>query len=148
MKAITRFEGFYSFLNNDNPYRIKLGDLEYPNITSAYYASLTTDYDQMLELTTLTPKEAREFSLRISYKENWNLLKVSIMEELLRIKFNPDSALFRLLLDTQDSQLKFYNDHGDIFWGINSFSPDEGKNVLGGLLMNIRDEHLTKKKCS
>ena len=58
------------------------------------------------------------------------------MLDLLRAKFS-NEIMKQKLLDTGDAELIEGNKHGDSFWGqVNG----EGKNLLGKLLMQVRNE--------
>ena len=59
------------------------------------------------------------------------------MDHFLRRKFAPGTEMARKLLGTGNAHLAEGNNWGDTFWGtVNG----EGQNVLGVLLMRIRDE--------
>ena len=71
---------------------------------------------------------------------NWSRIKVNRMYNVLKVKFS-DSELKNKLLDTRDSIL-IENSKNDAFWGIGKTG--KGKNMLGKLLMKVREE--IKKK--
>ena len=122
----------------------------YPSTEHAYQAAKTLD-----------PDERRKFRFRISYFENepkertptcgeakkmgssleeirpdWEDVKVQIMTDLIRKKFK-NSELREKLLSTGDLYLEETNHWGDVFWGVCN---GKGRNVLGNILMQIRDE--------
>lgn len=59
------------------------------------------------------------------------------MESLLRQKFNKNTFLGKRLIETKDIELIEGNTWGDTFWGVCN---GRGQNILGKLLMKIRDE--------
>ena len=67
---------------------------------------------------------------------NWSKIKVLRMHNVLRAKFS-DGELMYKLLDTGDSIL-IENSKSDAFWGIGK--TEKGKNMLGQLLMRVREE--------
>ena len=67
---------------------------------------------------------------------NWNEIKVNRMYNVLKAKFS-DRELMYKLLDTGDSIL-IENSKSDAFWGIGKTG--KGKNMLGKLLMKVREE--------
>jgi len=144
MKEINQFEGFYSFLSNDYPRAIEIDGIYYYSVTNAFWSHFIQTEEEKILISSMSPKDCREYSKRIVLPDNWNLERVSVMEKLLDIKFGPDTGLLRLLLDTQDSPLRYFNQEDDTFWGINVFT-GEGKNVLGGILMNIRERYRVKE---
>lgn len=65
--------------------------------------------------------------------DNWDNLKVKIMYEGLKAKFSQNENLKKKLLDTGDAILH-EDSPSDMFWG------KKGKDMLGKLLMEVRDE--------
>ena len=70
---------------------------------------------------------------------DWNLIKVGIMQEVVRRKFiaNPDIRM--TLAETGDEELVEGNDWGDLFWGVDH-ETGEGLNHLGKVLMEVRTD--------
>jgi predicted NAD-dependent protein-ADP-ribosyltransferase YbiA (DUF1768 family) len=58
------------------------------------------------------------------------------MLDLLRSKFSRHK-IRDLLLSSGDDEIIEGNNHGDKFWGV---TKGEGKNMLGKLLMQVREE--------
>ena len=63
--------------------------------------------------------------------------RLSVMENLLRVKFGPGTWMLRRLLQTGDLVL-VHESKKDLFWGRNRSG--EGQNLLGKLLMRIRED--------
>lgn len=76
--------------------------------------------------------------------ENWSKIKVDRMYKVLRVKFS-DEELRQKLLDTGDAIL-IENSKTDPFWGIGK--KGNGKNMLGMLLMKVREEIRKCIKCT
>jgi N-glycosidase YbiA len=131
------FRGNYNFLSNFSPSKVKcdLG-LEYTTVEAAYQASKTTDYMIRKMFTEYKPKTAKNNGRKIKLRENWEEIKVDIMLNLLRQKFQ-DIDLRQKLIDTGDEELVEGNWWGDTFWGKCNGT---GKNMLGELLMRVRKE--------
>lgn len=68
----------------------------------------------------------------VKRREDWEQVKVEIMEKVLRLKFSTDKHCLTILSNTGDAIL-VENSPYDDYWGC-------GKNMLGKLLMKIRDE--------
>lgn len=68
--------------------------------------------------------------------KDWSKIKVPRMYNVLKIKFS-DNELKNKLIDTRDSIL-IENSKSDAFWGIGKNG--KGKNMLGNLLMKVREE--------
>jgi hypothetical protein len=86
-----------------------------------------------------TPMEAanlgrnRKFPLR----KDWEESKDDIMREALRAKFTQNKELKRILLETDDAIL-IEHTHNDFYWA--DGGDGSGKNMLGKLLMELREE--------
>jgi len=66
-------------------------------------------------------------------------MKADIMLELLRLKF-AFYDLGMLLLATEDAVLEEGNWWGDTYWGVCPSGSGNGENMLGRLLMQVREE--------
>ncbi|RKQ63355.1 hypothetical protein C7457_0225 [Thermovibrio guaymasensis] len=147
MEKIIRFRGKNSFLSNFYPCKVEFEGLVYPSVENAFQAAKTAPSERE-PFTKVSPKEAkrigREVRLQISA---WESKKVKVMEELVRKKFKENPDLREKLLKTGDAVLIEGNTWGDEFWGVNLRKPDSsspwgyrGKNILGQILMKIREE--------
>lgn len=85
-----------------------------------------------------TPAIVKAKSRTIKIRDDWDSVKITVMFEVLRIKFS-NPAMRNLLLDTGDQELVEGNNWGDEFWGVNNLT-GVGRNFLGRILMIIRDE--------
>ena len=74
---------------------------------------------------------------------NWSKIKIKRMEEVIRAKFTQHSDLVKKLIETNDAIL-LEKSNIDNFWGIGK--KRKGKNMLGKLLMKIRDELINNSK--
>jgi len=73
-------------------------------------------------------------------RSDWETVKLDVMRKALRYKFDAYPDLQRLLLSTDKRELVEASPMDD-FWGIKSLTlPGNGKNWLGKLLMELRDE--------
>ena len=68
---------------------------------------------------------------------NWSKIKVERMKNILHSKFSLNQELKKKLIETEDSIL-IENSKTDNFWGIGP--KFKGKNMLGKLLMEIREK--------
>jgi N-glycosidase YbiA len=134
--AITKFREEYFFLSNFYPVQIKMDDIFYPSLEHAYQASKTLDEDERLMIRfASTPGKAKRMGKEITIRQDWDKVKVGIMKKLLEQKFSKP-ALKKMLLETGDEEIIEGNEWGDTFWGICN---GEGSNILGKLLMEIRN---------
>jgi len=135
--AIQSFTMEYSFLSNFYPCLIEFeGDI-YRTLEHAYQAAKTHDPDERIKIREERKTgKAKRMGKRVTIREEWEQIKVKVMRELLKKKFeNPQ--LRKLLLDTYPHDLVEGNTWGDTFWGECN---GQGKNMLGILLMQIRSE--------
>lgn len=71
---------------------------------------------------------------------DWNFAKLGLMHTAVSRKFihNPDIA--KRLLETGNQELVEGNDWEDRFWGVDPVGSRNGKNNLGIILMQVRQE--------
>lgn len=77
-------------------------------------------------------------------RKDWEQVKDGIMEEILYEKFSQNEEIKKVLLSTADAELVEHTDK-DSYWG--DGGNGSGKNMLGKLLMKIR-ERLSNEKSS
>jgi ribA/ribD-fused uncharacterized protein len=145
---ISRFEGEHRFLSNFYPSPLRYNDVLFSTVEHGYqYARMTTDEGREAVMRVrlgpdrwreTSPGEAKRARRRHSTRHDWDQVKVGIMLDLLRIKFDPNHPELRaLLLATGDAELIEGNAWGDNFWGV---ANGWGENHLGRLLMQVRNE--------
>lgn len=138
-RRIDYFGGDNAFLSNFH--RDSFSDESgrtYPTLEHAYQAAKATNqFDRERILMASTPLKAKQLGAAITTAPDWLERRVSVMDHFLRRKFAPGTEMARKLLGTGNAHLAEGNNWGDTFWGtVNG----EGQNVLGVLLMRIRDE--------
>lgn len=138
---ITSFFGAYRFLSNFYPSPITYEGILYPTVEHAFQAAKTLDVNERESVSKLEePNQAKKIGKILDLREDWQLIKTDIMEELLRLKF-ADSNLMQLLKNTQPHELIEGNTWNDRIWGCVLVNGKWiGQNRLGKLLMKIRDE--------
>jgi len=83
-----------------------------------------------------TPRDAKILSLQNkNYPDDWDELKVDILREAVRKKFESYPGLERLLLSTGEEELIEANPN-DYFWG--EGKDGSGRNMMGQILMEVR----------
>ena len=73
---------------------------------------------------------------KVKLRPDWEEVKISIMKSCLEAKFK-DNDLMEMLKSTAPKYLEETNNWGDKFWGVEN---GVGENMLGKLLMEIRDD--------
>ena len=133
--GINSFRGEYSFLSNFYESPVTYNGITYRNNEAAFQAQKCPE--RAPEFANLTPAEAKRLGRRVSLRKDWEQIKISVMTDIVRAKFsNPE--LKNRLLATEDIPLEEGNDWGDRIWGtVNG----EGRNLLGQILMQVREEY-------
>ena len=137
--AIIRFDGDYKFLSNFYPSKIVIGNNVYPTAEHAYQACKTLiPEERKLIRNASTPGRAKRLGRSITLRPDWNDIKSDVMYNLLKQKFS-NNVLKRKLLETSSKILVEGNWWNDKYWGVD-LKTGKGKNILGKLLMQIREE--------
>lgn len=74
---------------------------------------------------------------KLKIRPDWDNVRVDVMKKALKYKFK-NADLEELLLETDDKQL-IENSPNDLFWGNGYRSGGNGQNMLGKLLMELRE---------
>lgn len=88
------------------------------------------------------PSDVKALGSAIACREDWNRVKVDVMRQLVCAKFEQNPTLAERLLATGDAEL-IEDAPWDKFWGSGQFrnwDPEVGRNELGKILMQVRDE--------
>lgn len=136
---IKEFSGIYKFLSNFWPCEVELDGKIYPSVEHAYQAAKTLVEDDREKIkNTERPEQAKKLGKKLSIRPDWDKVKVEIMKDLVRQKFkDPDLKIF--LLETNYDYIQEGNNWGDKFWGVD-LKTGKGDNMLGKILMKVRDE--------
>lgn len=100
------------------------------------WAKLSCDEDKRELLTISDPIIAKAFGQSHPIRQDWDAVKLVIMNEILHAKFYGNPGLAQKLLYEQGDLVE-YNNWGDDFWGK---ATDKGLNYLGRQLMALRFE--------
>jgi ribA/ribD-fused uncharacterized protein len=136
--CIAGFSGEYRWLSNFWPAQIQIDGVTYPSVEHAYQAQKSVDpvWRDRIRMAP-TPGRAKRLGRLVPVVPNWERIKVSVMETLVRQKFSTHEDLKRKLIATWPSELREENNWNDRFWGT---CKGIGQNHLGQILMRIRDE--------
>ena len=134
---IIGFDGANRFLSNFFPCRVEYEGITYRNTEAAFQAAKVLDDATRKRFANLQPYDAKKLGRQVKLRPDWESVKVGVMRDVLRAKFSkPD--LREKLLATGTGLLEERNNHGDKIWG--TTAPGVGQNLLGKLLMEIREE--------
>lgn len=135
-EAIRVFRGGHSFLSNFHPSEVEYQGFTYRTVEHAYQAAKTLDEAQRAGVAAAkTPGAAKRAGRRVAIRPDWEQVKLTVMADLIALKFAPGTELAWLLLNTGDAHLEEGNTWNDTFWGV---CRGRGYNHLGKLLMAHR----------
>ena len=135
---ILEFKGEFWWLSNFSSSNVIFDGFEYPSVEHAYQAAKTMDKDERKQVRDAkSPGQAKKLGRKVTLREDWEQVKLQVMEGLLRQKFSSESDLSSKLLATGDGLLVEGNWWGDTYFGV---CMGTGENNLGKLLMKIREE--------
>jgi hypothetical protein len=139
---ITDFRGNYWFLSNFSGFPTVLDGILCPTVEHAYQAAKTLDSEQRrYVLNAETPADAKKRGRSTTLRSDWEDVKVTIMYELVQIKFLRSRPLQNRLLATGDQTLVEGNTWDDRVWGaVWENGQWVGENMLGQILMQVRAE--------
>lgn len=140
---IDSFSGWFRWLSNFSPVEITVDGITYPSVENAYQAAKFDDRVVKTMIATMKPGAAKGYGRKANLPADWDARKVSVMEGLLREKFQKSEYYMELLENTGDTELIEGNGWGDVFWGA---VEGRGENHLGRLIMKIRDDNRNPKK--
>jgi len=134
---ITSFQGTYRWLSNFWPVEVQYNGIICPTVEHAYQAAKAISFVNASNIARQpTPGDAKRAGRRVITRTDWEEVKEIIMLDLLRQKFQHQN-MKEALLATGKCKLIEGNTWNDHYWGV---CGGEGKNRLGLLLMQVREE--------
>ena len=142
----------YHFLSNFYSSSMTYRDIKFDNLEHAYQYAKAIEFNDIDSsediLCAKTPSIAKQLGSKVrNFKiKEWNNVKETVMLDLLRIKFAPGSEMAKKLLDTAGKSLAEAGQSTTYSIGMSLYNKDLfktdkwAKNVLGNLLMKIRQE--------
>ena len=88
MKSIDHFRGEHFFLSNFYPCQVELDGVSYNSVEHAYQAAKTLDPKIRFKIGASTAGQAKRLGAVCPMREDWLEIKLSVMESLLRQKFD------------------------------------------------------------
>ncbi len=132
---------FYPF-DNFSSFKVEWNGYLFASVEEAYQAASFMGSDEEL-VEKIKKSHSADEAQRIAYanrdkrREDWDDVKISIMEELLRLKIEQNPYVKKKLLQTEDYMI-VEDSPKDDFWG---WGPNRnGQNNLGKLWMKVREE--------
>ncbi len=138
---ITTFFGEHRFLSNFFRAEFVWDGIVWPTSEHAYQAAKTLDAKVRLEISrTPKPGDVKRLGKKVILRTDWPTVKVDVMREIIRAKFEQNPELKQRLIDTGEAILEEGNTWNDCFWGISPPGSGQGRNELGKILMELRIE--------
>ncbi len=135
---IDHFRGEYAFLSNFWEAPVLYQDLIYGSNEAAFQAQKCRTQYEKYAFTEMRPARAKKEGRMVDLRSDWEAVKVTVMEEIVRAKFTQNEDLKWRLLTTGDACLEEGNTWHDTFWGVD-LKTRKGKNNLGKILMKVRN---------
>jgi len=139
-ECIDMFREEYEFLSNFYPAKMEFEGVAYHNSEAVYQAQKCKHPEDKLKFANMYADEAKKFGRKVEMREDWDEVKVDLMEKIVAAKFSQHPELAVRLLETGEKPLKEGNYWGDVFWGIDH-TTGEGENHLGKILMELRRKY-------
>jgi predicted NAD-dependent protein-ADP-ribosyltransferase YbiA (DUF1768 family) len=122
------------YLSNDARVTVTVNGIEYPSVTHAYWAESTDDASAKEAIrAAANPRDARERGTRAPRRANWPSARLTVMAELIRLKFRQHPDLARKLVATRSARITAIGSLGRYWDG-------SGRNWVGRLLELVRSE--------
>lgn len=128
-----------NWFSNMVPSPIFIGETLWPSVENYYQAMKTDDVDAQEIVRGISPNQSKRVGRNMDIRPDWEDVKEKFMKRALNSKFN-HSPWFEALMATGDSMIIEWNNWNDLYWGADA-TTGRGKNRLGILLMEIRDEY-------
>lgn len=143
-EVIREFRGEYEFLSNFFDCLVDYNGNKFDNSEAAFQSAKSTNKQDVVDFVCggkySAPSKAKSAGKKVALREDWEQVKDGIMLDVLRCKFD-DPELGCMLMSTDGATLVEGNTWGDTYWGV---CKGVGKNMLGTLLMQVRDELVDK----
>jgi ribA/ribD-fused uncharacterized protein len=143
---IIRFDNEYNYLDNFFKCKINYEGIVYPSCNHAYQAAKVLDVNAKILISQI-PEHSKLYMVVDRYPEkyNWEDIKLDVMTDIVRSKFNQHPELKSNLLETGQAHIEYGNSLDDSYWGISPINSGMGLNNLGLILMELREEFELEK---
>ena len=143
MNRPIRFRGGNNYLSNLYTCRIRVWNKEFHSVESAYqWKKCVHNNDWTTAEKMVATRRCKYLSKSIREKdhlrEEWIRKRYSVMYALVAVKFR-DRYLRKRLLDTGSSELMEWVKSKEGFWSSLTYAGRAGQNMLGQILMRVRE---------
>jgi predicted NAD-dependent protein-ADP-ribosyltransferase YbiA (DUF1768 family) len=125
------------YLSNDVPTEVVVKGIEYRSVTHAYWSVSTSD-PAMAERIRLAPRatDATQLGIEATRKTGWSGVRLAVMTDLVRAKFDQHPELAERLLATGEARIRSPFSSSGSYWQAGA----QGRNWLGRILELVRSE--------
>ena len=138
-QRIDIFREEYEYLSNFYPSPLCFDGVLYANSEAAYQAQKCKRPEDRAVFLALSADEAKRLGRKVTLRGDWEDVKIPLMREIVRAKFEQHPYLATRLLETGNKPLLEGNYWHDLFWGVD-MQNGEGRNELGKILMALRED--------
>lgn len=137
-KMIKEFQNEFRWLSNFALVEIVLDCVKFPSVEHAYMSAKSDDLEWKRFCSNPVNKagDVKRKSRYITLKQNWGEIKLAVMAECVKQKFNQEPYRTKLL-ETGTKHIQEGNRWNDKFWGV-CLKTNKGENYLGKLIMDVR----------
>ena len=113
--------------------------MRFTTVENFYQAMKTKDIEERRKIALMNPYEAKKYARSITLREDWNDVKLQVMEFVLEHKFTPSTVWCDKLMKCEEPIVERNNWH-DNYWGscVCDRCDNQGQNNLGKLLTKIK----------
>lgn len=134
---------FSNMLPCDKPFYYD--NVEYWTVENFYQAMKSQTRAEAAKIACMSPFAAKNYWRNHTPRQDFDKIKLEVMEYALRQKFCSGSTWLFKLMETGDEEIVENNNWGDKFWGVDVRN-GLGLNHLGNILMKIREEYRDAKR--
>ncbi len=140
MYFIGKFKGYLAFLSNFFESPFEVNRVTYQTVEHYYQSSKCVDFKEKLMIQNAeTPSKAKRLGKKVKIRQDWDIIKDSIMYNGVFEKFRQNVNLAKKLILIDDSDLVEENNWGDLYWGVD-IDTKEGQDKLGAILRRVKKE--------
>jgi len=150
--GVPSFRDEYEWMSNMYRTKVYYSGLIFPSSEHAYmWAKIQYSDDPTqishFEWLNLSPRETKNYCKKVKLPWYWPSIKGDIMKVICYSKFVNNDELVKKLLATGDAPIEEGNTWNDKYFGvvIDNDGNKVGKNVLGRILMEIREDFRNKE---
>lgn len=137
---IYKFDGPYAFLALEHPCQVVYDDHIYGNAAVLFYALRATTERSRMKIARLSTNKARQKSSALPDNPEYDDNREYFLKLAVKAKFDSHPALRAKLLKTRPKELINTVTYLDNWIGVRE-SNGRGDNMLGKVLMEVRDEY-------